>query len=64
MIRVSHDAWAAGRFIDVVDCRESHMRAFVAGTVAMIAIAVVAAVVLNSVGFSAADTFSTVNVRL
>jgi len=40
------------------------MRAFISGTVAMIAIAVVAAVILNYLGFSAADTFSTVNVRL
>jgi len=40
------------------------MRAFISGTAAMIAIAVVAAVVLNSLGFSAADSFSTVNVRL
>jgi len=40
------------------------MRAFISGTVAMIAIAVVAAVVLNSLGLSSADVYSTGNVRL
>lgn len=50
--------------MDGWDWRESHMRAFLSGTAAMIVIAVVAAVVLNALGLSTADTFSTVNVRL
>ena len=40
------------------------MKAFLAGTVAAIVIAVAAGVVLNSLGLSTADTFATPNVRL
>ncbi len=40
------------------------MKAFVAGCLAAVAIAVVAAVVLDSLGHSSANSYSTSNVRL
>lgn len=40
------------------------MKAFLSGVAAMIVIAVVAAVVLDSLGMSTAGSFSTANVRL
>lgn len=40
------------------------MKAFIAGCAGAVVIAVVAAVVLNSLGFSSAEIFSSDNVRL
>ena len=40
------------------------MRAFIAGCAGALLVAVVAAVVLNSLGFSSAEVYSTGNVRL
>ena len=40
------------------------MKAFIAGTAAAIVIAIVAALVLDTMQLSTADTFSTQNVRL
>ncbi|MFQ5773281.1 MAG: hypothetical protein ACE5GS_02075 [Kiloniellaceae bacterium] len=40
------------------------MKAFIAGTAAAIVIAIAAAVALNSLGLTTAETYSTANVRL
>ena len=40
------------------------MRAFIAGCAVAVILAIVAAVVLNQLGFGSAETFSTGNVRL
>lgn len=40
------------------------MKAFVAGCAAAVVLAIVAAVVLNQLGYSSAEVYSTSNVRL
>jgi ABC-type uncharacterized transport system permease subunit len=44
--------------------KEDRMKAFIASCVAAIAVAVVAAVVMQQLGMSSADVYSTSNVRL